>query len=514
MKKYLILIAAAIIGLSACDIIQEDRFNVQNSSVLPGSSAAEMVENDPSFLLSYVNGMYSYMVQYNTQASSSTTHDDYGFLSVCHNLELGGQTLAIGGTLNWGRYDIPHGYGSQNYAHTFHYWNFFYTLIAKANEIIDFFGEADPSNASLRGYLGQAYAIRAMCYTYLVQIYQDPVSGTTPDMVLETKRPACPIIYATRDGKTTDEAGAKGGRNTVADIMEEIERNIALAEPLLKDYTRSSKNEINYSVLKGIEARYYLFAQKWSDAADAAAEAQNGFTVIPLAKVATNGFMEVEDAEVLWGFNHSTETMTSYASFFSHVGNDSSGYGGVGQSVHCIDKALYDQIPDTDARKKQFNGPAGDPSAATTGAKLAYANRKFGHMANWLQDYLYMRVEEMILIEAEAEARQNNNGVAASVLVKLMAQRDPSWGASTVTIDDILLQRKIELWCEGFEYFDIRRNGLGIDRKYAGSNHIAANQFTFPAHDLSWNFQIPLREIQNNNNISEDEQNDYVDPSE
>lgn len=509
MKKIytILLVTLAIVGC-------EKEFSVSNTGSLSGTAASEMVEQDPSFLASYVNGLYSYMVSYNTVGSTTDVHDDYGYLSTHAMLDLMGEDIAIGGTLNWGTFDIVHGYGAYEYSHTVFLWNFYYTMIAKANEIINFFGAEDPSNPILKGYLGQAYAARALSYLYLMQIYQDPVSGTTPSAVFEYDRPAVPVIYASRDGKSVDEADAVAGRNTLKVICEEIERNIALAAPLLEGYERTSKNEINASVLNGIAARYYLLTQQWENAETAAKAAQDGYTILPLNQVKTNGFMEVEDSEVLWGFNHSTETMTSYASFFSHVSNDSPGYGGVGQSIHCINKALYDKIPASDVRKSLFNGPEGDSTAGTAGAKLPYASRKFGYMASWLQDYLYMRVEEMVLIEAEAQARQNKNTDAATTLKKLMSQRDAAWSEVSVSVDDVLLQRKIELWCEGFEYFDIRRNGLGAIRKYTGSNHLTANQMDFPAHDLSWNFQVPLREIQNNSHISDDEKGDYVDPTE
>lgn len=506
MKKYIIALAVAVLALSSC----EKSFEVKDSSVLTGSAATKMVENDPSFLLSYVNGMYAYMVKFNTQGASKGPHDDYGFLSMTHNTDLGCQDMAINGTLNWGTYDIPHDYGLSEWARTYQYWNFFFTLIAKANEIIDFFGDEDPDVETLKGYLGQAYAMRGFAYTYLFYFYQDPVSGSSPSAKLETGRPAVPIIYATRDGKSADEAEAKAGRNTLADLMEEIERNFSLADALLTNYQRGSKNEIDASVLNGLKARYYLITQQWANAKAAAVAAQSGYTVMPRASVLSNGFMEVTDGEVIWGFNHSTETMTSYGSFFSHMCNEASGYGGIGQSVHCIDKSLYDQIPVSDIRKGLWNTADGDPAAATAGAKLPYASRKFGYMPNWLEDYLYMRVEEMILIEAECEARTGGN--AAVALAKLMNNRDNTWVAGTVTLDDVLLQRRIELWGEGFEYMDIRRNGLGIDRKYQGSNHLVANQFTFPAHDLSWNYQIPLSEIQNNTHITEEDNNEYVDP--
>lgn len=508
MKKILYFAITAM-ALVACN----KEFATSDSSYLPGSAAAEMVEKNPEFLASYINGVYAYMVDFNTSGSSNSPHDDYGLMSVGHNLELMGESLAIIGTMNWGLYDAPHDYGAYNYSRPFQFWNFFYSVIAKCNEIIDFFGAEDPTNEILRGYLGQAYAARAMSYTYLMFIFQDPASGNFPNAKFEAGRPASPIIYATRDGKTTTEATEKAGRNTLGDLCEEVERNLALAETLLDGYVRSSKNEIDATVLCGIAARYYLLTQQWGKAATYAHNAQAGYTVLPASQVATNGFMEVTDPEVMWGFNHSTETATSYASFFSMSSNECSGYTGLGHSIHCINKALYDKIPVSDVRKAHFNGPDGDPSAANLGGKQPYAARKFGYMANWLQDYIYMRVEEMILTEAEALLCNNDPAGAKTALTKLMNQRDNLW-TSEVTLEEILFQRRVELWGEGFEYFDLRRTAMDVVRKYPGSNHLPAHQFDFLAHDPSWNFQIPLRETQENAYISEDEDNEYESPVE
>ena len=502
MKKYILTLVSTALLFTAC----EKSFDVKDTSNMTGTDASTKVEDDPEFLTSYINGCFAWSVQYAT--SGQARHDDFGLLGILHNLDLMGLDIAIKGSWNWGRYDINHDYGAFNYVRTFQQWNYFYTSIKKTNEIIDLFGEKDPTDANLRGWLGQAYALRAFCYTYLIQLYQDPVEGTTPTAKFRDSAPAVPIIYSSRDGFSIQEAEKVGGRNTMADLKKEIERNFDLALPLLQGYKRATKNEVNYEVAQGMAARYYLLTQQWSKAITAAQAAQNGFDLMDQKRV-LSGFMDLEDREVMWGFHHTTETMTSYASFFSHVSNDSQGYGGVGQSVHCIDHSLYDKIPATDYRKALFNDEKGDPKAATAGAKLPYASRKFGYRPSWLQDYIFMRNAEMILIEAEAHARLSD-GQAASTLAKLMAKRDPAWSATNVTVDDVLLQRRIELWCEGFEYFDLRRNGLTVNRKYEGSNHAAAAQYEFPAHSASWNFQIPRQEMQNNMYITEDEQNDWV----
>ncbi len=501
MKKFIVILAAAALLFSSC----EKQFEVQDTSSLTGSTAAAMVEQDPSFLSSYVNGFYAYLVEY------GGNHDYFGHAGVGYNLDMMGLDIAINGTLNWGRYDINHDFGAYNYRRPSMMWTIYFTLIKKCNEVIDFFGEEDPTNPILKGYLGQAYALRAMSYTYLIQVFQDIVSGTTPSATLRADAPAVPIIYAVRDGKSTDEADAVSGRNTIAVVMEEIERNLALAFPLLEGYDRAGdKNMVNYEVAQGFAARYYLTTQQWDKAITAAKAAQNGFGLMTEAGLHT-GFAEIEESEVMWGFKHNTETQTSYASFHSHLSNENQGYGGIGQSVHCIDASLYAQIPDTDYRKGLFNSADGDPKAPALGGTLPYASRKFGNATinDWTLDYLYMRRAEMILIEAEAHARLND-GQAASTLATLMAARDPFWSDSDVTVDDVLLQRRIELWGEGFEYFDLRRNGLGVNRKYDGSNHPASAQYEFPAHTSSWNFQIPMAEMQNNPKITEDEQNDWV----
>src|SRR5690625_6802734 len=69
-------------------------------------------------------------------------------------------------------------------------------------------------------------------------------------------------------------------------------------------------------------------------------------------------------------------------------------------------------------------------------------------------DLAFMRAAEMVLIEAEALAAQGNDNDAADVLYILANARDPEYEKSTNTgeklMEEILIQRRIELWAEGF----------------------------------------------------------------
>ena len=105
---------------------------------------------------------------------------------------------------------------------------------------------------------------------------------------------------------------------------------------------------------------------------------------------------------------------------------------------------------------------------------------------------MYMRAAEMVLIEAEAYAHLNQGSKAAEVLKVLMNKRQPSWNKATVTVEDVYLQRRIELWGEGFSFYDLKR--LNKDIKV-------------DAHDVRWIYQIPLSEIQENKLINAEDQN-------
>jgi hypothetical protein len=96
MKKIFIILATALLTLASC----EKSFDVKYTSQLTGSNAASMVENDPSFLDSYVQGLYGSMCAFG--AGGSTNHDDYGIMSVYTNTEYMGGDIVLWGTQNWG----------------------------------------------------------------------------------------------------------------------------------------------------------------------------------------------------------------------------------------------------------------------------------------------------------------------------------------------------------------------------------------------------------------------------
>lgn len=86
----------------------------------------------------------------------------------------------------------------------------------------------------------------------------------------------------------------------------------------------------------------------------------------------------------------------------------------------------------------------------------------------------YMRAAEMLLIEAEAACKNGDDGTAVSCLQELMAKRDPNYTipatGGAALLEEVKLQRRLELWGEGFNWFDYKRWNEVIEYKTFDKN--------------------------------------------
>lgn len=84
-----------------------------------------------------------------------------------------------------------------------------------------------------------------------------------------------------------------------------------------------------------------------------------------------------------------------------------------------------------------------------------------------------MRVEEMYFIKAEATYHTQGAGAAANVLVPLIQTRNPQYTGDKLAanfMDEFNFQKQIEFWGEGINFFDAKRQALGLHRAYKGTN--------------------------------------------
>lgn len=473
-----------------------DYLDTENKRYLEEDAMTKLAAENPT---AFVNGMWTLMAT----TGPSDRDDAWGYMSILHVADLNSSDMVMY-DLHWFNYDYAMDNRMAPWSRTRNHWTTLYSMVQYANTLINLFPEG-PKTEGEQVLVGQAQAVRGLAYMTLIQLYQNYLDE---DGNIAGDRPGVPLKYVKADGKTAKEIEEAQGRNTVAKVLEQIQTDLENAVQNLTeaDYERSSKNNIDANVANGLLARFYLLTQQWEEAALAAKAARQGYQPMQPALL-HDGFMDIKNTEWMWGFSESSETTGFYASFFSHVSNLENGYAGLGYAPRCIDASLYDQIPDDDERKTLFNGPDGDEEQPTYGAQVEYASLKFGSDGSFTEDYVYMRAAEMYLIEAEALARQGKNTEAATVLGELMANRQPSWNEESVTVEDVLLQRRIELWGEGFAFFDLKRNNLGMVRDYEGTNHSWC-PYDIPAQAPDWTYQIPREEIQENPYLSDADQNE------
>src|SRR5262249_14777039 len=161
--------------------------------------------------------------------------------------------------------------------------------------------------------------------------------------------------------------------------------------------------------------------------------------------------------------DHRDDHPTYFYSFYAYLGDFSS--TNTRGNPKAIFAPLYARISKTDVRKNLWDSTGKNTSfpVVVDGTRRPYMTRKFmlDNPGNSNGDLVFMRAAEMYLIEAEALARMGGKEAEArDVLYTLAHRRDPQYTLSTnsgdALIEEILTQRRIELWAEGFRFYDLR----------------------------------------------------------
>lgn len=377
-------------------------------------------------------------------------------------------------------------------------WRFYYKIIGNANLIIANIDNAVGPQADKNEIKGQALAYRAWAHFNLVQLFGEryKVGGGNSQL-------GVPIV--------TEPITEGGPRNTVEEVYAQANTDIDAAIALLDD-GRNAKSHININVAKGIKARIALTQGNWAAAASLAREARAGFELMSASQL-YGGFNDVSNPEWIWGSRQIDDQQTFFASYFAYMSLNFSSTN-IRGNPKAINRLLYNKISSTDARKGLWDPNAANPAlrdpfidqvTLSNFAKRNYMNRKFVAQANAssVGDVPYMRAAEMYVLEAEALARSGSDSQAAQVLFELANQRDPAYTLSTNTgqalIEEIMTQRRIELWGEGFRFYDLKRLDLPMNRN--GSNHVDAvinGKYDEPAGTINWQWQIPISELNAN----------------
>lgn len=523
---FVALLGSAMLLTTSCSDLDTN----PSGSTMSDGQLNEVLAQDPSKLKSEVSGMYANMIEYGAIAQwyGAVRHYDFGYASTMMMMDASGQDepSQVSG-YNWYNKPLRFVDRTANSETTYFIWNQCYKNIKVANDVLK---SVDLENLSdvAKSYVGQAYAMRAFEYFTLIQLYQFTYKG-------HEDAAGVPLVTE----KTTEAEANNNPRAAVKDVYKQIMDDLNIAIDYLTD-SRSAKSEINRQVAYGLRARVNLVMQNWSDAAADAKKAAEGYTPLSKEAAAAPGFNDVSASNWIWGnivdeSNDIVQTgiLNFPAMMCSFTGN---GYSPT-YACRMINSKLWKEIPSTDVRKgwwidENLNSSIVDSKYVVhqkdedeegnvvkylavynqTGDEVAditepYTNVKFGAYKNQYGNELnacdipLMRVEEMILIQAEATAMGGNVEEGKRILEDFVrTYRDPSYTCNASTAegvqDAVWFQRRVELWGEGFSFTDLLRLKKPLDR--TGANYEVSVRFNLPAESPIFLYLIPEDEENHN----------------
>lgn len=386
-----------------------------------------------------------------------------------------------------------------NYGHTkdngpSSHWLSLYSFIQNSNLILNNIDKIDATdNEEYRDDLkGQALAIRGLALFDLTRIFGYPYTKDNGASL------GVPIV------KSSEGIESKPARNTVAECYTQIIDDLSSAVSLLSgDF---NKGKINKWAAMSLLSRVYLYK---GDDANALAMAE---AAIQGAEDEGWELWSREDYPRAWA-----EDATSIAPgeiLFEIVntttdspGKESMGYlnSKSGYDDMCITSSFYAfLLEDPDDVRLQL--------LSFDGKKYAYVYKYQPQEGEVIQDanIPLLRLSETYLNAAEAAVKLGNNETAIKYLEPIVKRANPNntVEGTTLTLEDVLNERRKELVAEGHRMFDVLRNGMTIVRKDIPNSNIKNTKHFSKNLECDWNFYrivlpIPKAEMDTNPNMEQ-----------
>jgi hypothetical protein len=437
----------------------------------------------------------------------------YGLLRNINSVIGTAQTITVSGSTNVinriATYGLPTTHKTSSSETTY------YTIVA--GDTLATYTETD---AVIANCYAQALTMRGYVYSNLLMLFCNESSS-----ISDFSSELCFPLY-NENNMNNAQPLAK-----MSEVYTQVESDLTNAIDYFAAFSqeeRSSKLFVDQSLACGILAYSYLnkgnkngistgdkYKEAYGNALKYAQQAIATSTciILPQSQLLTTGFNDVNNVSWMWGQDVTTETATGLASFFGQVDIHSYSYAWAGDTK-AIDENLYNEIPEYDGRSAWFNnGKANStykycPDGKFYSAKSPNSTKSDDIDREWLSDNVFMRIESMYLIAAEASFRLNDDAGAISYLTQITDQRIATgkeaeygtWKSGLNhgnLLEAIEYNWRVEMWGEGYGLQTFRR--LGTERR-RGANH-AGSPGAAITPGSEYTFQMPSSETSYNPSI-------------
>lgn len=355
-----------------------------------------------------------------------------------------------------------------------------YTSLARINNILtvtDAISVAAGEEDKYNDLLGQLYALRALCHFDAARLFSQ-LPGAASDM----NAPNSGIVLATE----YYQPDATFTRSTLSQTYDQILADLETSLSLLS----KSKNygKFNYWAAKAIESRVHLYLENYDEALEAAIEVINNDA----------GYRLYERNEYLGAWS---KTATS-ESLFEIITTDNVNAARNSLGYYTI-PAGYCEVAATDEFAAWIRSDPNDirseiiTQMSDDGDYLAwypvkYLGQEGATAPSYVNNPKIIRLSEVYLIAAEARLKGGNapgSLEAADYYNMLRSKRiSGNTNAASVTMNDILQERRRELFCENHRFFDLVRNRMAVNAPIVQLTPI-------PYNDPRMIIAIPKREL-------------------
>ena len=345
-------------------------------------------------------------------------------------------------------------------------WTTFYSSIYDANAIIsNVEASTGIQPANKPGLEGEAKFVRALCYFYLVNLY-DSVPFTTG---------------------TNYQSNALLGRTAPSKIYDQIVSDLQSADSSLGTNFTATGNRIraNKWSATALLARVWLYRQQWSNA-EAAASAVIGSGLYSLDSL--NNVFLYTSKEAILQLNYPGTNAYNFDGYLMSLATSS-------VPRYQLSPTLVNTFETGDGRKTHW------AKATTISSTTYYSPYKYKVVSGTTtgkqtEPTMFLRLAEQYLIRAEARAQQGRTTDAAADL-NLVRQRAglPATTATTQTdlLTAIYKERFVELFSElGHRWLDVKRTGQADALYSVEKTSWTHNAILFP---------IPYTDIQRDVNL-------------
>lgn len=429
-------------------------------------------------------------------------HNTFGYAAMMYirNVQTGDFVMEYSpsGYDNWFNSWSQNKYMGQDYFYAQYQWIYYWKFVQTVNNVIAAINPESATSEQL-GWLGSAYAYRAMLYLDLARMYEFLSNDKTSNINEDGNDVSGLTVPIVKAGMSEAEA-RNNPRATHADMVKFIEEDLDAAEQYVGNLKNSSGKILpDLACAYGLKARLYMWDGQYAKAQEYARKAINTSSVGPMSQEeclnTTTGFNVT--GPWMWGAQQTSTTatvLTGILNWTSWMSPETTfGYAGyyIAKVYPKIDRNMYERISDTDFRKLWFKAPEGSALAnavpfinpAIRNVIPDYTALKFrpgnGNVGDDIEGtavaYPLMRVEEMYFIEAEAAAHQNAAQGKTLLENYMKNYRDPSYtctaSSTDAVVEEIVFQKRVELWGEGQAFFDIKRLNYSVTRGYVGTNY-------------------------------------------